>query len=245
MTFRLRSSRTRLQMVSAWPEIIRLSYHLLTLHSTEQVAMGTVLCSHYYSVLTTLHRNFLPVKRSQQATTPTSIAKAVSSARSCIRLAPSMKNVVPPSHHLAFFIQHLFSSAVILLLYAMHQPDPKGASAAMEEAKMSIGAVQSWEGQWPGARKCKELLLELMMTAREAVANSGSTAIPEEENEMQTDQPAGMGTASLQDIEKRKSVTISAPDSASVGPGGTKRPAKRAPIRRNQSRDPSVRSTLR
>ena len=34
-------------------------------HTDEQVSMGAVLCSHYYSVLTTLHRNLLPVKRDQ------------------------------------------------------------------------------------------------------------------------------------------------------------------------------------
>ena len=50
----------------------------------EQVSMGAVLCSHYYSILTTLHRNFLPVKRDQMVTAK-STAKAVSSARSCIR----------------------------------------------------------------------------------------------------------------------------------------------------------------
>src|SRR6202021_2010292 len=91
-----------------------------------QVSMGAVLCSHYYSVLTTLHRNFLPVKREPPVFTK-SVVKAVSSARSCIRLAPSIKNIVPPSHHLAFFIQHLFSSAVILLLYSMHASDIRGA----------------------------------------------------------------------------------------------------------------------
>lgn len=204
----------------------------------DQVKMGAVLCSHYYSVLTTLHRNFLPVKRSQQSSTPKSVAKAVSAARSCIRLAPSMKDIVPASHHLAFFIQHLFSSAVILLLYAMHQPDPRGAAAAMEEARVTIAAVQSWEGQWPGARKCKELLMELMMTAQDAVS-SGGAPHPEA---MDMDQPTasgsgtgvGTGIASLQDIERRKSVTISTPE-------GTKRPAVRAKgMKRNQSRDSSV-----
>ncbi|KAG7097271.1 hypothetical protein E1B28_004637 [Marasmius oreades] len=140
--------------------------------TNEQVSMGAVLCSHYYSVLTTLHRNFIPVKRSDQLVTPKSTAKAVSSARSCIRLAPSMRNVVPPSHHLAFFIQHLFSSAVILLLYAMHSPDTRAAHVAMEEVKTSLDALESWEGQWPGARKCKELLSDLASTTSEAIARN-------------------------------------------------------------------------
>ncbi|EJD01089.1 uncharacterized protein FOMMEDRAFT_88846 [Fomitiporia mediterranea MF3/22] len=137
-----------------------------------QVTMGAVLCSHYYSILTTLHRNFLPLSQSQ-FTGMTSSLKAVHTARSCIRLAPSVKNVVPSSHHLAFFIQHLFSSAVIILLYAMHIPDKEAAPAAMAEAESCIGVVSAWEGTWPGARKCKELLSDLANTARDAI-NKGS-----------------------------------------------------------------------
>jgi len=153
------------------------------MNNDKQVSMGAALCSHYYSVLTALHRNLLPVRRGQLPA-PRSSAKAVSSARTCIRLAPFIKNVVPPSHHLAFFIQHLFSSAVIILLYAMHVTDPSAANSAMEEVQSCLVALESWEGHWPGAQKLKELLVELVTTAREGVVNnqnadttaSGSTA---------------------------------------------------------------------
>lgn len=191
----------------------------------EQVSLGAVLCSHYYSILTTLHRNLIPVKRDQPVTAKSTV-KAVSSARSCIRLAPSMKNVVPSSHHLAFFIQHLFSSAVILLLYAMHAPEPRAAAAAMEEAKSSLAALESWEGQWPGARKCKELLMELTTTANEAI-NSHTTPT----NSL----PAA---TTIPRAERRRSVTIVSTPGTAIGPG---RVAKGRP-RRNQSRDPSTSS---
>jgi len=134
----------------------------------QQVSLSTVLCSNYYCVLTTLHRSFLPGKRDQPAIAK-SVAKALSSARGCIRLAPAMKNVVPSSMHSTMYLQNLFSSAVIILLYAMHVHDPKASAIAMEEAKACLEAVESWEGIWPGARKCKELLLDLMNTAREAI----------------------------------------------------------------------------
>ncbi|KAJ7117381.1 fungal-specific transcription factor domain-containing protein [Mycena crocata] len=196
----------------------------------EQVSMGAVLCSHYYSVLTTLHRNLLPVKRDQPVTAKSTV-KAVSSARSCIRLAPSMKNVVPPSHHLAFFIQHLFSSAVILLLYAMHSSEPRAASAAMDEAKSSLNALESWEGHWPGARKCKELLMELTNTATEAVAQSASDNPPP---------PPAAGPA-MSGRERRRSVTIATVSGSGSGSG---RVVKNKP-RRNQSRDPGTSSTRR
>ena len=143
----------------------------------QQVSLSTVLCSNYYCVLTTLHRNFLPGKREQPAIAK-SVAKALSSARGCIRLAPAMKNVVPSSMHSTMYLQNLFSSAVIILLYAMHVQDPKASKVAMDEAKSCLEAVESWEGIWPGARKCKELLLDLMNTAREAImkTNHNGTA---------------------------------------------------------------------
>lgn len=188
----------------------------------EQVSMGAVLCSHYYSILTTLHRNFLPLKRDQPVTQK-STAKAVSTARACIRLAPSMKNVVPPSHHLAFFIQHLFSSAVILLLYAMHAADSRSATAAMEEAKSTLSALNSWEGQWPGARKCKELLIELTETATQAIAQG-----PPSERPCVTIPPPATANPSM--LERRRSVTI-----ATSGLSG--RSAK-GRTRRTQSREP-------
>lgn len=143
----------------------------------QQVSMSTVLCSNYYCVLTTLHRNFLPGKRDQPAIAK-SVAKALSSARGCIRLASAMKSVVPSSMHSTMYLQNLFSSAVIILLYAMHVHDPKASAVAMEEAKSCLETVESWEGIWPGARKCKELLLDLMNTAREAImkTNRNGTA---------------------------------------------------------------------
>jgi hypothetical protein len=200
----------------------------------EQVSMGAVLCSHYYSMLTTLHRNLLPVKHDQPVTAR-STAKAVSSARSCIRLAPSMKHVVPPSHHLAFFIQHLFSSAVIVLLYAMHASDPRAANAAMEEARSTLLALESWEGHWPGARKCKDLLVDLVNTASEAIAHGKafSATSPSQATN------AGPSASPVSSHERRRSVTIVNP--ATITPTG--RTAKGR--RRTQSRDPVASSSRR
>ncbi|KAH7930297.1 hypothetical protein BV22DRAFT_1109356 [Leucogyrophana mollusca] len=195
----------------------------------KEVSMGAILCSHYYSVLTTLHRNFLPVRR-DQAGAPNSTAKAVASARSCIRLAPSISDVVPPSHHLAFYIQHLFSSAVIILLYAMHSPDRRAAIAAMDEAKSCLGALESWEGSWPGARKCKELLIELTNTADEAI-KSAQIADRQPPN---ISMPPPVAPALL---ERRRSI-VSSPTSQSQVTAN--RPIKSKPRRVSRSRDPTT-----
>lgn len=201
----------------------------------KQVSMGAVLCSHYYSVLTTLHRNFLPVKRDQPVA-PKSTAKAVSSARSCIRLAPSIKNVIPPSHHLAFFIQHLFSSAVIILLYAMHASDPRAATAAMEEGRSCLGALESWEGYWPGARKCKELLTELANTAEIAIKSAANNADAHGTN-MPMSPPANH--------ERRRSITISTMQQPGPGRAIKNKPRKISRSRDPYSRRPPVASVIR
>lgn len=204
----------------------------------KQVSMGAILCSHYYSVLTTLHRNFLPVKRDQPVA-PKSTAKAVSSARSCIRLAPSIKNVIPPSHHLAFFIQHLFSSAVIILLYAMHASDPRAAAAAMEEGRSCLGALESWEGYWPGARKCRELLSELANTADEAIKKAAASGV----DGPNVHAPPLPST----NAERRRSVTISTAQPTSPNPGRAlkNKPRKISRSREPYSRRPPVASVIR
>jgi hypothetical protein len=118
--------------------------------------MGAVLCSHYYSVLTTLHRTIAIYSPSKRIVTAKSTVKAVSSARSCILLAPSMKHVVPPSHHLVFFIQHLFSSNTATEAIAQATRDkpsagsaPSSTSPAHEQrCSVTIGTIAT--GPAPG-----------------------------------------------------------------------------------------------
>jgi hypothetical protein len=140
--------------------------------------MGAVLCSSWYAIRITLHRNFLPIKR--DATPPpisSSASKAVSAARSCIFLASSIKSVIPPSHHLAFFIQYLFSSAVIILLCAVHATEEGAAAQAMREAQSCLNALEELEGVWPGAAKCKELLTELSTVAIDTMRNEAAKRV--------------------------------------------------------------------
>lgn len=51
----------------------------------------------------------------------------------------------------------------------MHTTDTGASQTAMEEAKSCLAVLESWEGLWPGARKCKELLDDLAGTAAEAI----------------------------------------------------------------------------
>jgi hypothetical protein len=125
----------------------------------KQVTMGAVLCSSYYAILITLHRKVMPTKTAQANTQSSSFAKAVAAARSCIMLAPSIKDAIPSSHHLSFFIQYLFSSAVIILLCVINSnPDESAVQTVMNEVATCIETLGTQAGRWPGAERCKTML---------------------------------------------------------------------------------------
>lgn len=95
--------------------------------------------------------------------------KAVFASRSCILLSLTTKEAIPRSHHLAFFTQALFSAAVIILLCARFATVESAARTASEEVNTALVCLDGLEGAWPGARKCKELLQELVEATRQAM----------------------------------------------------------------------------
>ncbi|KDN42921.1 hypothetical protein RSAG8_06447, partial [Rhizoctonia solani AG-8 WAC10335] len=138
----------------------------------KQVSLGAILCSTYYAILITLHRNFLPTRRNvRKSWNPSShsVGKAVGAARSCIFLAQSIKDVIPRSHFIAFFIQYLFSAAVIVLLCLMHATDEGAAQTALAEVDSCLSCLESLEDAWPGAKRCKELLEDLQTAAKDTM----------------------------------------------------------------------------
>jgi hypothetical protein len=135
--------------------------------------MSGILCSSYYAVLITLHRNFLPTRRNMvQSAGSSSVPKAVFASRSCIFLASSMNPDIPPSHYLAVFVQSLFSSAIIILLVVMHATDKTAAEIAMSEVGSCVQALTKLEKAWPGATKCRDMLLELTQIAQNSMTKT-------------------------------------------------------------------------
>lgn len=153
----------------------------------KQHSMSAILFAHYNSIRTTLHRRtFLLFGGSISSKSTT---QAIFSARSFVRLARLINDdirrsryIIPFSHHLAFFVQHLFSSAVIILFEAVLMPNSKAASTTMEEGRSCLSDLESWEVYWPGARRCRELLTDLTAIADDVikVAASGidSSGVP-------------------------------------------------------------------
>ncbi|KAH7100638.1 fungal-specific transcription factor domain-containing protein [Auriculariales sp. MPI-PUGE-AT-0066] len=157
----------------------------------KQVTMGAVLCSSYYAILITLHRKVMPTRTAQAITHSTSFAKAVAAARSCIMLAPSIKDAIPASHHLSFFIQYLFSSAVIILLCVINSnPDEAAVQTVMDEVRTCIATLGTMEGRWPGAERCKTMLEELVGVTNQARENAALRMKAEPATPVMADRPA-------------------------------------------------------
>lgn len=55
----------------------------------------------------------------------------------------------------------------------MHATEKKAADIAMSEVDNCVNALQTLESTWPGAAKCKELLIELAQQAKENLAKVG------------------------------------------------------------------------
>jgi hypothetical protein len=55
-------------------------------------------------------------------------------------------------------------------------PDSKAASAAMEEGRSCLSDLESWEVYWPGARRYRELLIDLTAIANDVIKAAASGA---------------------------------------------------------------------
>lgn len=119
----------------------------------------------------------------------------------------------------------------------MHCGDDRAAATAMEEARSTLSVVESWEGQWPGARKCKELLAELTETASVAVSqgshSSAAAAGPVPSNELPNINTSGSSHG------RQRSISIVTPTANAV----SNRAIKGKGARRNPSRDPGTTSS--
>jgi hypothetical protein len=135
--------------------------------------LSAVLSNSYLAVRITLHRNFLPPSpdflRPQPLPSSLSLSHCVDSARSVLHIAAQSRVLVPPSHHLALFCQHLWSSAVILLLCEVQARDQNVANAVDSQIEACRRSLQALEPVWPGCRKLKELLNDAESRAKEMV----------------------------------------------------------------------------
>ncbi|WVQ84324.1 hypothetical protein IAT38_006476 [Cryptococcus sp. DSM 104549] len=135
--------------------------------------VSAILSNSYFTILITLHRNFLPSNpdfpRPKPPPDSQSLAHCVDAARSVIHIASQSRTLIPPTHHLAVFCQYLWSSAVILLLCEVQARDTVIVEAVSSQVDACRRCLQALEPVWPGSRKLKELLNDVSNRAKEVV----------------------------------------------------------------------------
>ncbi|KAM0751794.1 hypothetical protein T439DRAFT_379882 [Meredithblackwellia eburnea MCA 4105] len=154
------------RLLEDWVESLpdRVRYAANSDDHPEMVALCLLAYLVYYSAVINLHRPFIPEVRR----TPllphevASLAKCVSAAKCIIKIGEMVKNTIPTSHHLAFAIQYLTISGVILLRCVGHVTDPTLVAAALMDAEKCCQILHDLESSWSGARRCQEIISDLL-----------------------------------------------------------------------------------
>ncbi|ORX40691.1 fungal-specific transcription factor domain-domain-containing protein [Kockovaella imperatae] len=152
-----------------------------TSHSVQLVS--ATLSNAYFTVLLTLHRNFLPSNpdypRPRPPSNSQSLSHLVEAARSVIHVASQQSVLLAPSHHLSAYCHNLWSSAVVLLLCEVQARDQIVIDAVGSSVESCRKILQALEPAWPGSRKLKELLNDAEARAKEvALGNASGVARP-------------------------------------------------------------------
>ncbi|WVN84929.1 uncharacterized protein L203_100065 [Cryptococcus depauperatus CBS 7841] len=137
--------------------------------------LSAILSNSYFTILITLHRNFLPSSpfypRPKPPPSSQSLTHCIDAARSVIHIASQSRTLIPPSHHLAVYCQYLWSSAVILLLCEVQAREQVVIEAVGSQVEACRRCLQALEPVWPGAKKMKKLLNDVASRAKEVVVD--------------------------------------------------------------------------
>ncbi|KAK7471016.1 hypothetical protein VKT23_002429 [Stygiomarasmius scandens] len=129
----------------------------------------------YYSSIIFLHRPFIP----DQPFIPsdlTSLVQCISAARSCIRIGEITQEMLPASHHLAFAVQYITLSAILLLRSIAYVNQPDLLSSIFSDAEKCILILERMETVFPASKRCREIVTDLLVVVK-AKQYGGSTAI--------------------------------------------------------------------
>ncbi|KAJ3723399.1 fungal-specific transcription factor domain-containing protein [Lentinula raphanica] len=119
----------------------------------------------YNSAKINLHRPFIP-DRLTSPSDHTSWTRCLTAARSCIRIGEITQEMLPASHHLAFAVQYITLSAVLLLRSTAYVNQPELFSTIISDAEKAIKSLEGMEVIFPASRKCKEIVSGLLAVVR-------------------------------------------------------------------------------
>ncbi|KAL4791222.1 hypothetical protein BDV19DRAFT_401511 [Aspergillus venezuelensis] len=134
------------------------------------------LAAHYS--LSIPHHSGITASVSPSLLTPST--ECIIAAQSCIRAAELIRERVPPSHHLAFCVQYLTISGILLLSMtetetdeemetrnAERERDQEGkVTAHLSDVKNALRFLGDLEAIWPGASRSRAILERLLQSPR-------------------------------------------------------------------------------
>ncbi|KAL3479488.1 fungal-specific transcription factor domain-containing protein [Aspergillus californicus] len=94
--------------------------------------------------------------------------ECINAARSCIQAAELIRERVPPSHHLAFCVQYLTISGILLL----SMTDEDKAPALLPDVKNALRFLGDLEAIWPGASRSRLILDKLLQNPPQRVPDN-------------------------------------------------------------------------
>ncbi|GLA86099.1 hypothetical protein AtubIFM56815_010349 [Aspergillus tubingensis] len=101
----------------------------------------------------------------QSLSTPTDpSSECISAARSCIQAAELIRERVPPSHYLAFCVQYLTISGI--LLWTMENPQSDQPAAGLTDVYQALQSLIELECVWPCASRGRAILERLLQHPR-------------------------------------------------------------------------------
>ncbi|KAL5045245.1 hypothetical protein BDW71DRAFT_198442 [Aspergillus fruticulosus] len=126
------------------------------LHSETIMNLYRPLAAHYCPGATTSTPSSILQTLSPTLANPS--AECINAARSCIQAAELIRERVPPSHYLAFCVQYLTISGILLLSMVDDDKSP----ALLPDVKNSLRFLGDLEAIWPGASRSRLILDRLL-----------------------------------------------------------------------------------
>ncbi|KIK65651.1 hypothetical protein GYMLUDRAFT_364676 [Collybiopsis luxurians FD-317 M1] len=141
--------------------------------NSKMLALCLIAFFVYYSAIINLHRPFIPDHLTSSSDL-TSLGQCLTAARSCIRIGEITQEMLPASHHLAFAVQYITLSAVLLLRSITYVNQEDLVSAIISDAEKAIKILEGMEAAWPASKRCREIVSDLLVVVRTKVYGGAS-----------------------------------------------------------------------
>ncbi|KAL2811091.1 hypothetical protein BJX63DRAFT_422580 [Aspergillus granulosus] len=162
------------------PNEIRFSANVTTQNGPHLTMCVVVFILHSATIMNLyrpLAAHYIPATQSPEglnlsASIANPSSECINAARSCIQAAELIRERVAPSHHLAFCVQYLTVSGILLL----SMTDEENALALLPDVHNALRFLGDLETIWPGASRSRVILDKLLQNPLRRVAEDNQAA---------------------------------------------------------------------